>query len=77
MCKKTNKKIKDWFTKGIKNDETGAHLNYYTMEIKTPAIKQLLQIKLLENWNTFFWLALILMGAGMLVSILNFVNDST
>ena len=45
MCKKTNKKIKDWFTKGIKNDETGAHLNYYTMEIKTPAIKQLLQIK--------------------------------
>lgn len=60
MCKKDSNKVLEWFKRGLKNDETGDHLNYYTMEIKTPQIKQDLQTKYLQNFDSFFWFAFIL-----------------
>jgi hypothetical protein len=43
-------KLKALLQKGVKNETTGSLLNYYTMYIRDPSLRKVLNEKFLENF---------------------------
>ena len=50
--------VKALLTKGVKNETTGSYLNYYTMYIKEPSLRKVLNEKFTENFQIIYWLLL-------------------
>jgi len=70
------KRIKKFFEQGIKNETTGSYLNYYTMHINDPAIRNVLNNKFNDNFDIFYWLLLPFNFIAIIMAIVDYTKHN-
>ena len=67
-------RIKAFFLKGVRHEETGGFLNYYTLKIRDKTMEKQLQEILTNKYDWAVWFVIIGTGVAFCIYIANYFN---